>query len=143
MNNAAAGRHPIGLSGPYRLNLAGAVSVSDLALNEIGECCEPDMRMRPRIDTFTRPKDGWAERVKEYEWPNHLSLCRREGASNLESRAETVDPRQDDLLYFHVTDRIQSHDGGLRERLCRQQSLWQSLRSCPLDLELRLDTKNP
>src|SRR5688572_6066285 len=50
MRDAAAGGHQIHLAGPDRLLGADAVAVHDLAVEEVGERGEPDVRMRAHVD---------------------------------------------------------------------------------------------
>jgi hypothetical protein len=67
------GGHPVDLAGLDRLHLAHAVAVGHLALEQIGEGGEPDMRMRADVDVAREPR-GELRRphvVEEDERPDH------------------------------------------------------------------------
>ena len=55
MDDAAARRHQVHVAGRDHHFGAERVAVPDLAVEEIGDGGEPDMRMRPHVDAPARP----------------------------------------------------------------------------------------
>ena len=67
MHDAAPGRHPVDGAGPDRQRGAEAVAMHDLAVEQIGDGGEPDMRMRPHVDAVAGLEHRRAEMVEEDE----------------------------------------------------------------------------
>src|SRR5580704_8294977 len=96
MHDAASGRHPIDRAGPDRQRSAEAVAVHDLAVEQIGDGREPDMRMRPDVDAIAGAEYCRSEMVEEDERPHHARARRRQRAVHLEA-AEVDRTRYDQL----------------------------------------------
>ena len=77
----------------------------DLTLEQISHGCQADMRMRAHIDAGAKNEFGRAHLVEEYEWANHLRLCRRQRTPHLEA-AEIARTRHDDVLDRVATLRV-------------------------------------
>ena len=99
MRDAAARRHPVHLAGPDRLLGADAVAMHDLAVEQIGDGRQPDVRMRPHVDRArnARREIDRTHVIEEDERPDHAPLRERQHASDLEA-AEVAAPLFDDEL---------------------------------------------
>ena len=93
VHDAASSRHDVDFTGADRLHIALAVAVQDLAIDEVGQGCKPDMRVWTRVETFTRLKSDRAEAVEKDERSDHAAMHGRQGAANLEAIAEITDGR--------------------------------------------------
>lgn len=69
----------------------------DLAIEQIGDGREPDMRMRADVDTATGEELRRTHLIEENEGADHLPFCRRQRAAHLEP-AEVVGAWNDDVL---------------------------------------------
>ena len=96
MHDAAAGGHPVDLARPDRHRGAEAVAVHDLAVEQVGDGGEPDMRMRPHVEAVAGAELGRAEMIEEHERPDHARLHRRQRAAHREAVAEVGGARHDD-----------------------------------------------
>ena len=85
MNDAAPGGHPVDVAGCNRLQTAKTVPVDNRAVEEIGHRGKTDMRMGPHVDAFAFHQFGRTYLVDENKRPDHLALCRRKHAPDLES----------------------------------------------------------
>jgi len=94
MDDALAGRHPIHIAGHNGLRGAKAIAVHDFAFEQIGDRCEPDMRMGPHVEPLADGKFGWPHPVPEDERPDHLPLRRWQRAPHVEP-AQIAHARQD------------------------------------------------
>jgi hypothetical protein len=101
MNNAAARRHPVHLARPDRERGAEAVAMHDLAIEQIGDGREPDMRMRPHVEPGAGAEFSRAEMIEEDERSDHSRARRRQRAAHREAVAEVDRARHD-----HVGQRI-------------------------------------
>src|ERR1700689_3128526 len=97
MHDAAAGGHPVHRARPDRHRGAKTVAMHDLAVEQVGDGGEPDMRVRPHVDAVAGLEHRRAEMVEEDEWPDHARLPRRQRAMHLEA-AEIDGARHDHLL---------------------------------------------
>ena len=97
MHDAAPGRHPIDGARPDRQRGAEAVAVHDLAVEQIGDGGEPDMRVRPDVDAVAGLEHRRAEMVEEDEGSDHARAGRRQRAMDLKA-AEIDRARYDQLL---------------------------------------------
>src|SRR6185312_10730117 len=79
---------------------AEAVAMHDLALEQVGDGGEPDMRVRPHVHAGAAGEYRRTEMIEEDERPDHAALRRRQRAMHLEF-AEIDRARHD-----HVRDRI-------------------------------------
>ena len=95
MGDAGAGGHPVDVAGHDRLVGAEAVAVQDLALEQVGDGGEADMRVRAHVEAASGEELAGAHLVEEDERADHLALARRQGAADLEA-AEVVRARQQD-----------------------------------------------
>ena len=69
----------------------------DLAVEQVGDGGQPDMRMRAHVDAVADEELGRAHLVEEDEGPDHLPPGRRQRAAHREA-AEIAGARHDDLL---------------------------------------------
>jgi hypothetical protein len=83
MGDARAGRHPIDLARPDRLDEAQAVAVQDFALEQLGQDRQAYMGMGPHIHALAHRKDGQAQLVEENERPDHAPPWRGQVAAAL------------------------------------------------------------
>ncbi len=97
MGDAAPGDHPVQRAGRDDLVGAGAVAVMEVALEQVGDRAEADMRMRPHVDALAGQQLGRPGLVEEDERPDHLPLRRRQGAPDLEA-AKVARARDDEGL---------------------------------------------
>src|SRR5260221_13340297 len=84
MGNAAPRRHPVDGTGPDRLDGAQIVTMQDLAVEQVGDSGEADMRVRPDVDAGSRFEHGWAHLVEEDERSDHAPLDRGQNPPDLE-----------------------------------------------------------
>ena len=91
MDDALAGRHPIHIAWRDDLRRAEAVAVHDFALEQVCHRGEPDMRMRPDADAFTKRELRGPHLVPEYERPHHLPPGGGERAADAEA-AQIANP---------------------------------------------------
>src|SRR5688500_8915356 len=97
VRDAAAGGHPVHLARPDRLLGADAVAMHDLAVEEVGEGGQADVRMGPYV-YGARQAGGKVHRphvVEEHERPDHAALGEGQHPADLES-AEVAAPLTDD-----------------------------------------------
>ena len=97
MDDAAPGRHQVDLAGLDGERRAQAVAMEHLALEQIGDGGEPDVRVRAHVDALADQELGRPHLVEEDEGPDHLLLRGRQGAPHLET-AEIAGTRHDDVL---------------------------------------------
>ena len=71
MYNAAAGCHPVDFAGLDCHRGAKAVAMHDLAVEQISDCCESDMRMRPDVETIAGAEFSRAKMIEEDERADH------------------------------------------------------------------------
>ena len=69
----------------------------DLAIEQVGDGGEPDVRMRAHVDAGADEKLGGAHLVEEDEGADHLAACRGQRTAHREA-AEVAGARHDDLL---------------------------------------------
>ena len=103
MHDAAARRHPVHFARLDRRRGAEAVAVHDLAVEQIGDGGEPDMRMRPHVEPVAGAELGRPEMVEEDERPDHARARRRQRAAHREAVAEI-----DRARHHHMRDRVAS-----------------------------------
>ena len=99
VGDAAAGRHPVHFARPDRLFHGGAVAVHDLAVEQISDGGQADVRVRQNIGLgrqsgrqILRP-----HAIKEDIWPHHAAARVGQHAPYLES-ANAAGTRRDDLF---------------------------------------------
>ena len=97
MHDAAPGRHQVDLARPDGERGAEAVAVAHLALEQIGDGGEADVRVRAHVDAVADQELGRPHLVEEDEGPDHLLLGRGQRAAHLEA-AEVAGARHDDVL---------------------------------------------
>ena len=73
----------------------------DLAVEQIGDGGEPDMRMRPHVEAVAGREHRRPEMIEEHERPDHARLRRRQRAPHREAVAEIGGARHD-----HRLDRV-------------------------------------
>ena len=72
--------------------------MENLAVEEIAHSRQPDMRMRPHIDTLPEQELRRSELIEEDERPDHLAACGRQGAAHAEA-AEVLGGGHDHLVH--------------------------------------------
>ncbi len=82
MDDAVAGRHPVDVTRPDHLLAAEAVAVHDLALEQIGDRGQPDMRMRTHIGALPGRHRHRAHVIEEDERADGLSRGGRQQAAH-------------------------------------------------------------
>src|SRR5436190_21530331 len=99
MRDPAAGRHPVELARPDRLLGTHAVPMHDLAIEQVGDRRQADVRMGPDVDAarYARLEANRPEMIEEDERPHHAPLAERQHASHLES-AEVAGACVDDEI---------------------------------------------
>src|SRR4051794_24690134 len=100
MNDAPAGRHQIDLARADRLDITFAVAVDDLAIDQVGQRGEADMRMGPRIQALSGAEGDRTEAIEEDKRADHPALRRRQRPSHLKTVPQITDVRKQDLLDF-------------------------------------------
>ena len=85
MDDAAPGRHPVDFARADRSDGAETVAVHDLAVEQIGDGREPDMRMRPHVEPGAGAEVRRPEIVEEDEGPDHARARRRQRAPHREA----------------------------------------------------------
>jgi hypothetical protein len=83
----APGRHQIDLTGADGLNITFAVAVDDLAIDQVGQRGEADVRMGPRIEALSGTKGDRAEAVEEDKRTYHPPLRGGQRTSHLKTVA--------------------------------------------------------
>ena len=73
----------------------------DLAIEQIGDGREPDMRMRPHVESRAGAEFSRSEMIEEDERPDHARARRRQGAAHREAVAEVDRARHD-----HIGERL-------------------------------------
>ena len=89
----------IRLTSPGRMASDGAqaVAMEHLALEQVGDGGEPDVRVRAHVDAVADQELGRAHLVEEDEGPDHLLLRGGQRAAHLEA-AEVAGTRHDHVL---------------------------------------------
>ncbi len=82
MHNSAPGRHPVHFARTNGRGASEAVAMHDLAVEEIGDGCKPDMGMRPHVDPLTGAEFGRAEMIEEDEGSDHAPARVRQRAAH-------------------------------------------------------------
>src|SRR6516165_2107122 len=96
MHDAAARCHPVHRAGADRHRGAERVAMHDLAVEQIGDGGEPDMRVRPHVDAVAGLEHRRAEMIEEDERSDHARASRRQRAMHLKA-AEIDRARYDQL----------------------------------------------
>lgn len=109
MHDPAAGLHPVHRARLDRHVRAKAVAVMDLALEEIGQRREVDVRVRAHVDALVGQELGGAHLIEEDEGAYHLALLRGQGAAHL--HFAQVDRAGDDQRLDGVRARAVAGDG--------------------------------
>src|SRR5258708_38186999 len=94
MHDSASGGHPVDLAGPDRLDVPKAVAVLDLALEQVGDGGEADVRMWPHIDAGAGLEGDRSHLIEEDEGADHAALAGGQHAADLEA-AEIAHARND------------------------------------------------
>src|SRR5579885_1525261 len=97
MHDAAPGGHPVDLAGADGDRGAERIAVHDLAVEQVADGGEPDMRMRPHVEALAAAEFGRPEMVEEDERPDHARARGRQGAADGEAVAEVGGTRHDDV----------------------------------------------
>jgi len=79
MNDAAPGRHPVEVARANRLERAEAVTVDNLAVEQVRHGGQADVRVRRDVEPSTR-REGAVHLVEEGEGADHPARCGRKDA---------------------------------------------------------------
>src|SRR6516225_6870878 len=85
MDDPAPRGHPVHRARPDRHGAAEAVAMYDLAVEEIGDGGQADMRMGPHVNAVAGLEYGRPEMVEKDERADHARLCRRQRAVHRET----------------------------------------------------------
>ncbi len=85
MDDALSGRHPVHVARLYRQGRAETVAVIDLAVEEIGDCRQTDVRMWADINSLAGQELRRPHLVPENKGSNHLALRGRKRPAHLKS----------------------------------------------------------
>jgi hypothetical protein len=96
VDDAAPRGHPVHLARRDDLVVAQAVAVVDLALEQVGDGGQPDVRVRPHVHALPRQEVSRAHVVQEDEGPDHAALVEGQDAPDLQPAAEVLLPGFDD-----------------------------------------------
>src|SRR5580704_13732024 len=98
MDDATTGGHPVDRAWTDRQRRAETVAVDDLAVEQIADSRQTDMRMRAHIDAVAGAEHRRAEMVKEDERSDHARIRRGQRAVH-RNAAEIERTRHDDMRY--------------------------------------------
>ena len=126
MNDAASGGHEIHRTRRDLLDVSLAVAMQDLAVEEVGDGRQANVRMRPNIQPLPSDKLNRAEMIEEDKRPHHLTLAVREGPSDLEP-TEITNAR-DDHQFEGVAGSGITEDGVMRWKPAHLRALPSELR---------------
>ena len=107
--------HPVDVAGKMRLQRAQAVAVIELALEEVGDGGELDVRMGPDVKALTRREARRTHVVQEDEGADKAALRRRQDAADGEA-SEVAGARPDAKLD------VRGRRADMRIRLMRGRS---------------------
>jgi len=108
--------HPVHFAGADRDVHPERVTMHDLAVEQIGQRGEPDMRMRPHVEAGAGGEYGGTEMIEEHERTDGAAGRMRQRAPNAES-AEVDAARHD-----HVLDGITAHRVAGNRILARKEA---------------------
>lgn len=77
MDNARPCGHPVDFARPDLLADAKTVAVVNLAVEQIGDSRETNMRVRPDIDAFAWAEVGRSHVIEKDEGADHPTPCER------------------------------------------------------------------
>jgi hypothetical protein len=109
MDDAPAGGHEVDLAGFDRLDIAFAVAVHHLALEQIGEGGQADMRMGSGVHAGACPEHDRSETVEKDERPHHAALRGRQRPTDIE--VPQVAGRGEDDLSDRLVVGLKRHGG--------------------------------
>src|SRR3546814_19022119 len=89
MDDATAGHHPVDVARPDRLDHAETVAMDDLALKQVGDGGQPDMRMRPHVEALALLELPRAPMVEKHERPDMAPPGLGQGAEAPERHPHT------------------------------------------------------
>src|SRR6516164_7619088 len=85
MHDATSCCHPVHRAWADRHRCTKAITVDYFAIEQVGDCCEVDMRMRADINTLALAEFGWPHLVEENKRADHLPHPGRQCTANLEA----------------------------------------------------------
>ena len=109
MGDAAAGGHQVHGAGLDFPDIALAVAVHNAAIEQISDCGQSDMRMRPHVHALAGHELHRPEMIEEDEGPDHLPLAMRQRAPHLETIAEVAGARHNDQFQRVAGSGIAGH----------------------------------
>src|SRR5690554_1374626 len=94
MRDAASSGHPVHFLRPDHLLVAEAVTMHDLAGEQVGHRCKTDMRMGPNVHASidARCQIEWPHMVEKDERTNHAPLCKRQHTANFHAATQVATP---------------------------------------------------
>jgi hypothetical protein len=101
VHDAATGNHPVDLVRPDTLSETQTVTMQDLALEQIGDRGQPDMRMRPHIERAAGREFDRSHLVEEDERADATSLRGRQHPSHDDAVAQGTLRGNDSRLDHH------------------------------------------
>src|ERR1700680_5149375 len=90
MHDSATGDHPVDLARPYRLGGAEAVTVDDLAVEQVGHGRQSDVGMRTHIEAGAGAQHGRTHLVEEHKRTHHAPLAAGQRAAHTKAVAKIV-----------------------------------------------------
>ena len=84
VDDALPCHHQVDITGADRLQAAEGVPVQYLALKQVGDRADTDMRVRAHIDALPGGEIRGPHMIEEDPWPDHLLLSARQGAPHRE-----------------------------------------------------------
>src|SRR3984957_19290432 len=96
MHDTATGDHPVDRARSNRLHGAEAVAMNDLAVEQVGDGDQSDMRVRTHVEATTGAQYRRPHLIEENKRPDHAALTAGQGAAHVEAIAKIVHRRDDD-----------------------------------------------
>ena len=98
MRNTASRRHQVHGAGRDLERVAFAVAMHDAALEQIGDGCEPDVRMRTHIHSPSRDQLDRSHLIEEDKGTDHLAFAVRQRPAHGKTIAKIAHARHDNQL---------------------------------------------
>src|SRR5579863_2784964 len=109
MHDTAAGDHPVDRARSNRLHGAEAVAVNDLAVEQVGDGGQSDMRVWTHVQATPGAQYGRSHLIEEDKRPDHAALTAWEGPAHIKAIAKIVHRRDDDKFDSRTDAGTRSH----------------------------------